>query len=109
MLNGAFNPLSLGQGPEVGKFLLTLRFRRALLSSRKNHTNRSQAFVMREHLQRALVEVLYAIAEFNEAYATAPRDELRAETCARLFVVKANLERLLACVSEQADGMKRAA
>ena len=50
---------------------------------------------MDEHLHRALIEVYYAIAEFNQSYATTPNTEQRADTCARLIVVKANLEKLL--------------
>ena len=56
---------------------------------------------MNDHLQRALVEVYYAIAEFNQSYATIQSAEERAETCARLVVIKANLEKLL--VSDQVD------
>lgn len=56
---------------------------------------------MNDHLQRALVEVYYAIAEFNQSYATIQGGEERAETCARLVVIKANLEKLL--VSDQVD------
>jgi hypothetical protein len=50
---------------------------------------------MDEHLQRALVEVYFAIAEFNQSYAATPNTEQRADTCARLIVVRANLEKLL--------------
>ena len=60
---------------------------------------------MQEHLQRALVEVYYAIAEFNQNHETMPT-ETRADACAQLFVVRANLEKLL---SERAVEMKRAA
>ncbi|MCW2286179.1 hypothetical protein M2323_004017 [Rhodoblastus acidophilus] len=62
---------------------------------------------MNEHLQRALIEVLYAIAEFNQGYATAPRDEQHAESFARLWVTKANLEKLL--ILQEAGETKRAA
>jgi len=50
---------------------------------------------MSEYLQRALIEVCYAIADFNEVYPNLPNTEQRAETCARLFIVRRNLERLL--------------
>jgi hypothetical protein len=63
--------------------------------------------IMDEHLQRALIEVSYAIAEFNQSYATTPNTEQRADTCARLVVVKANLEKLL--LPYQAVEINRAA
>jgi hypothetical protein len=51
---------------------------------------------MNEHLQRALIEIYYAIAEFKQSQAETAEllgdtDEVRA----RLIVVKANLERLI--------------
>jgi hypothetical protein len=72
-------------------------------------TNQDQAFVMKEHLQRALIEVLYATAEFNERHATAPRGEEYVEDSARLFLIRANLEKLLPLTREQAAQLERAA
>jgi hypothetical protein len=63
--------------------------------------------IMDEHLHRALIEVYYAIAEFNQSYATTPNTEQRADTCARLIVIRANLEKLLP--SDQAVEINRAA
>lgn len=60
---------------------------------------------MNEHLQRALVEVYYAIAEFNQGYATMPVEQ-RVDACAQLIFIKATLEKLL--LPDHAD-LKRAA
>jgi hypothetical protein len=51
---------------------------------------------MNEHLQRALIEIYYAIAEFKQGHAeTADRLGETDEVRARLMVVKSNLERLI--------------
>ena len=50
---------------------------------------------MNEHLQRALIEVYYAMAEFDQSQETIQVVEELDETRARLFVIKANLERLI--------------
>jgi len=50
---------------------------------------------MNEHLQRALIEVYYAMAEFNQSHATAQSETDSDEARARLVIVRANLEQLL--------------
>ena len=50
---------------------------------------------MNEHLERALIEVYYAMAEFSQSQARAQNVEPMDDTRARLITVKANLERLL--------------
>jgi hypothetical protein len=50
---------------------------------------------MNEHLQRALIELYYAMAEFNQRHEPPQVVEQLDETRARLIVIKANLERLI--------------
>jgi hypothetical protein len=67
---------------------------------------------MNEHLQRALIELYYAMAEFNQGHATdlsAEQIAQIADSRARLIVVKANLERLLLPLPEQAVEIRRTA
>ncbi len=49
---------------------------------------------MNDHLQRALIEVYYAIADFNQGCATPPLAE-QADACAQLAVIRTILEKLL--------------
>jgi hypothetical protein len=53
---------------------------------------------MNEHLQRALIETYYAIAEFDLGNCQAAADDSlvdRDDARARLMIVKANLEKLI--------------
>jgi hypothetical protein len=50
---------------------------------------------MNEHLQRALIEIYYAMAELNQSQARTEHVEKLDDTRARLFIIKANLERLI--------------
>jgi hypothetical protein len=65
--------------------------------------------MMNEHLQRALIELYYAMAEFNQGHATDLSAEQVADARARFIVVKANLEKLLLPLPEQAVEIRRTA
>jgi len=60
---------------------------------------------MNDHLQRALIEIYYAMAEYKLAH---PKPERHDLTRARLVATMANLEELL-MIREQTVGDQRAA
>jgi hypothetical protein len=68
-----------------------------------HHANR-QGVNMDDHLQRALIEIYYAMAEFRQA----PSREKTDVTGARLIAIMANLEEII-LVRQQAIARHRAA